>query len=88
MKIISIAATMSLLLGCATANSGHTVDDQSRPLRFKLYTDESGECRWSLLAANGTIIADSAEGYTRRTECLEAVKRIRRAADAVLDEER
>ena len=30
------------------------------------YTDSAGEWRWSLLAANNEIVADSAEGYTNK----------------------
>lgn len=48
-----------------------------RQPRFVVYQDDLYEYRWRLLAANGQIIADSAEAYTRRRDC-------RRAVDAVL----
>lgn len=41
----------------------------ARVLRFKLYLDARGEFRWSLLAGNNHILADSGEGYTTRLAC-------------------
>lgn len=41
-------------------------------LRAQLYRDKSRAWRWRLKAANGRIVADSAEGYTRRADCLRA----------------
>jgi uncharacterized protein YegP (UPF0339 family) len=31
---------------------------------IELYPDEKGEQRWRIRAANGKVLADSAEGYT------------------------
>lgn len=42
---------------------------------FKVYTDAAGEFRWRLVAANGRVVADSGEGYSRRRDCVAAVKR-------------
>lgn len=35
-----------------------------------VYRDAAGEWRWSRVAANGTIVADSGEGYVRRIDCI------------------
>lgn len=35
-------------------------------MRFEVYKDAGGEYRWRASAANGRIVADSAEGYKRR----------------------
>lgn len=40
------------------------------------YTDDAGEFRWRVLAANGETIADSAEGYTDRAHCVKMAKRV------------
>lgn len=36
---------------------------------FYVYKDHASEWRWKFLAANGNIIADSAEGYKKLTDC-------------------
>lgn len=45
-------------------------------MRFEVYPDKSGQWRWRLKARNGRIVADGAEGYTRRADCYKAVERI------------
>ena len=42
-------------------------------MRFEVYRDKAGEYRWRLLAANGQIVADSGEGYTRREDAHRAI---------------
>jgi uncharacterized protein YegP (UPF0339 family) len=37
-----------------------------RQAHFETYRDQSGDWRWRLRAANGRIVADSAEGYASR----------------------
>lgn len=44
---------------------------------FTIYRDKAGEFRWSLMAKNGNIIADSAEGYKRKASVLKAIERIK-----------
>lgn len=34
----------------------------------EVYQDDAGEWRWRIRAANGEIIADSAEGYVNRAD--------------------
>lgn len=43
--------------------------------RVVVYDDAAGEYRWKRVAANNEIIADSGEGYQRRTDCLTAAVR-------------
>lgn len=41
-------------------------------MKFEIYKDASGEWRWRLVAKNNRIVADSGEGYKRKS----AVKKI------------
>lgn len=43
--------------------------------KFRLYQDMRGEWRWRLLAKNGKIVADSAEGYASEASVTRAVRR-------------
>ena len=45
-------------------------------MKFKIYRDVKDEYRWSLLARNGKIIADSGEGYKRKGKCRRIIERI------------
>ena len=57
-----------------------------RPARLTVYKDDAGEFRWRLRAMNGKIVADSAEGYARRIDCLgEATALFDGSVDYVLD---
>jgi uncharacterized protein len=44
---------------------------------FHTYKDNADEWRWQLVAANGKIVADSGEGYSRLSEVREAAQRVR-----------
>jgi len=44
--------------------------------RFEIYRDRRKEWRWRLKAANGRIIADSGEGYSRREHARRATRRL------------
>ncbi|GGD45627.1 YegP family protein [Pseudoxanthomonas indica] len=44
------------------------------PKQFALYKDRTGEWRWRLHAANGKIIADSAEAYTTKANCIHGAR--------------
>lgn len=43
--------------------------------RVYIYKDDSGEYRWRRVALNGEIVADSAEGYTRKHDAAVAAMR-------------
>ena len=51
----------------------------SKVARFEVYRNELAVWRWRLKGANGEIVA-SGEAYTRKADCLRAVKAIRRLA--------
>jgi uncharacterized protein YegP (UPF0339 family) len=53
---------------------------RARQPLFVMYEDRAGEWRWTLEAANGEPIADSAEGYKRPDELRRAIARVKRAA--------
>ncbi len=44
--------------------------------RFVVYQDRADEWRWRLLAPNNRVIADSGEGYKRRSSAERATKRV------------
>jgi len=46
-------------------------------MKFQVYQDHAGEWRWRLVARNGNTIADCAEGYTRKANCLRSLRRVR-----------
>lgn len=51
---------------------------------FIISKDKAGEWRWKLLAGNNEVIADSAEGYTRRESCLDGIRLVKRNAKDAL----
>ena len=48
--------------------------------RFQIYVDKNGEHRWNLRADNNKIIADSAEGYQDKYDCLHGIQLVRELA--------
>lgn len=48
---------------------------ESNDAYFEFYEDKHGEYRWRLVAANGRIMADSAEGYTTEAHAKRAQER-------------
>jgi len=64
-------------------------DERDWLATFEVYTDDAGEWRWRLLARNGKIIADSAEGYSSKISALNSLDTVRSVArDARIDLER
>lgn len=45
--------------------------------RFEAYQDHKHEWRWRLRAANGLIVADSAEGYDKKGNAIRAATVVR-----------
>jgi uncharacterized protein YegP (UPF0339 family) len=46
-----------------------------KPVRaggVRYYQDTAGQWRWRVKSANGRVVADGAEGYTRRADVLRA----------------
>jgi uncharacterized protein YegP (UPF0339 family) len=52
---------------------------KGNPMWFQLYRDRSNEWRWRLKAQNGRIIADSAEGFINKNDCLGAIGLVKSA---------
>ena len=48
-----------------------------RPGCIVIYRDKAGEYRWRVVAPNGRIVADSAEGYVRRRKAVSGLARCR-----------
>jgi uncharacterized protein YegP (UPF0339 family) len=46
---------------------------------FYVYRDQAQEYRWSLKSPNARTIADSADGYSTKSGCMDAVDRIETA---------
>lgn len=51
-------------------------------MKFVVYRDVLDEWRWSLQTDSGILIADSAEGYLRKAECLETIEMVKAEAAA------
>ena len=52
-------------------------------MRFIVYRDKKGGWRWRLVAGNGNVVADGAEGYATAGNARRAAKRMRRDMSAV-----
>lgn len=42
-------------------------------LNYEIYQDKSGQWRWRLVTVNKRGIAESAEGYYNKQDCLDAI---------------
>ena len=47
---------------------------------FEVYQDRRGEHRWRLRAQNRQILATSGEGYQDKSDCLNSIESVKRAA--------
>lgn len=41
-----------------------------------VYTDRAGRWRWRYVAQNGNILADGAQGYSRRVDAVTGARRV------------
>jgi uncharacterized protein len=55
-------------------------------MKVIVYEDEAGEFRWKLVAENGEIISDSAEGYRHKGYAITMAKKINPGAELVVDD--
>jgi uncharacterized protein YegP (UPF0339 family) len=53
---------------------------------FHLYRDVANQWRWILYATNGRKIADSAEGYFNKADCLSGIRLVKLASGAPIRE--
>lgn len=44
------------------------------PIQFAIYKDARGEWRWTLYAKNARKIADGAEGYKNKADCIHGLR--------------
>ena len=44
-------------------------------MKFEVYKDKSKEWRWRLKARNGRKVANSGEGYKRKSACVKSMSR-------------
>ena len=56
-------------------------------MHYELYKDDAGEWRWRLRAANGKIIADSAEGYHNKQDCIAGIDLVKSSVNVPVEEE-
>jgi uncharacterized protein YegP (UPF0339 family) len=57
-------------------------------MKFHVYKDRRNEYRWRLIAANGKILADSAEGYTTKQSCKDGIELVKGTTNApVIDDD-
>lgn len=54
--------------------------------RFVIYRDRVSHWRWTLQDSDGRRLADSAEGYNDRHDCLQAIELLRAAVKAPVSE--
>jgi uncharacterized protein YegP (UPF0339 family) len=48
-----------------------------RTAKLEIYRDARREWRWRLKASNGRILADSGEGYRRKSSAVQGARRVR-----------
>lgn len=56
-------------------------------MAFYLFKDHSGQWRWNLKASNGRIVADSAEAYYNKADCLNGINLVKSAYTAPVYEQ-
>jgi uncharacterized protein YegP (UPF0339 family) len=49
---------------------------------YELYSDSRKGWRWRLKASNGRTIADSAESYHNKADCLASLRLVQRSSSA------
>ena len=55
--------------------------------KFVIYHGSDGLYRWRLVAANGQVLAESAQGFRHRPDCLDSIERLRIASSTLAVEE-
>jgi uncharacterized protein len=53
---------------------------------YQVYEDDAGDWRWRLKADNGNILADSGEGYVRKTDCYAGIAKVKASEGAPVEE--
>ena len=55
-------------------------------MKVVVYEDGSGDFRWRLVAGNGEIISDSAEGYRHKGYAISMAEKLNPGAELVIDD--
>ena len=55
-------------------------------MKFQIYRDVTGLYRWRLKATDGRTIANSAESYRTRDDCLKSIRLVRHSGLAELED--
>ena len=55
-------------------------------MRFEYYQDDTSDWRWRLRSDNNKIVADSAEGYRNKADCLHGISLVKSAHNATIEE--
>jgi uncharacterized protein YegP (UPF0339 family) len=53
---------------------------------YTVYKDKTGNYRWRYRSANGNIIADSAEGYVNKADCLNGIRIMKGSTNDPIDD--
>jgi uncharacterized protein YegP (UPF0339 family) len=53
-------------------------------MRVVVYEDQAGEFRWKLVAENGEIMSDLAEGYRHKGYCITMAEKLNPNAELVI----
>ena len=53
-------------------------------MNFYVYKDVAGQWRWFLMAANNRKIADGAEGYYNKADCVAGIRLVQGSGSAGL----
>jgi uncharacterized protein YegP (UPF0339 family) len=51
-------------------------------MHYRIYKDTAGQWRWRLLATNSRIIADSAESYWNKADCMAGINLVKSSSQA------
>ncbi|MCK0141329.1 DUF1508 domain-containing protein [Aliiroseovarius sp. F20344] len=51
-------------------------------MHYFVYKDFAGDWRWRLKSSNGNIVADSAEGYRNKSDCLHGINLVKGSSAA------
>lgn len=54
-------------------------------MKATVYRDTAGEYRWRLQADNNKVIADSGEGYTNRSDCIDGFNLLLKATQGTVE---
>lgn len=56
-------------------------------MHFRLYQDKAKQWRWSLHASNGQQIANSGEGYVKKSDCVHGIELVKGSGNAPTKED-